>query len=56
VLERSRIYQDIWDYDFGPESKNLAVYISYLRRKVDDGREPKLIHTVRGVGYTLRES
>jgi two-component system response regulator MprA len=56
VLERSRIYQDIWDYDFGPESKNLAVYISYLRRKVDDGHEPKLIHTVRGVGYTLRES
>lgn len=56
VLERSRIYEDIWNYDFGPDSKNLAVYISYLRRKVDDGHEPKLIHTVRGVGYTLRES
>jgi two-component system response regulator MprA len=54
VLERTRIYEEIWDYDFGPESKNLAVYISYLRRKVDDGHDTKLIHTVRGVGYTLR--
>ncbi len=54
VLGRSRIYEEIWEYDFGPDSKNLAVYISYLRRKLDDGREPKLIHTVRGVGYTLR--
>ena len=54
VLGRSRIYEEIWDYDFGPESKNLAVYISYLRRKVDDGHDVKLIHTVRGVGYTLR--
>jgi two-component system response regulator MprA len=54
VLERSRIYDEIWGYDFGPDSKNLAVYISYLRRKVDEGHEVKLIHTVRGVGYTLR--
>jgi two-component system response regulator MprA len=54
VLERSRIYDEIWGYDFGPDSKNLAVYISYLRRKVDDGHELKLIHTVRGVGYSLR--
>ncbi len=54
VLERSTIYEQIWDYDFGPDSKNLAVYISYLRRKLDDGREPQLIHTVRGVGYSLR--
>ena len=54
VLERSSIYEQIWDYDFGPDSKNLAVYISYLRRKIDDGREPQLIHTVRGVGYSLR--
>ena len=54
VLDRSRIYDDIWGYDFGPDSKNLAVYISYLRRKVDEGHEVKLIHTVRGVGYTLR--
>jgi two-component system response regulator MprA len=55
VLERSTIYDQIWGYDFGPESKNLAVYVGYLRRKVDDGHEPKLIHTVRGVGYTLRD-
>jgi two-component system response regulator MprA len=54
VLERSRIYDDIWGYDFGPDSKNLAVYISYLRRKLDDDHATKLIHTVRGVGYTLR--
>ncbi len=56
VLDRSRIYEEIWGYDFGPDSKNLAVYISYLRRKVDDGQDVKLIHTVRGVGYTLREA
>ena len=54
VLSRSHIYEEIWDYDFGPDSKNLAVYISYLRRKVDDGQEVALIQTVRGVGYTLR--
>lgn len=54
VLDRTTIYERIWGYDFGPESKNLAVYISYLRRKVDDGAEHPLIHTVRGVGYTLR--
>jgi two-component system response regulator MprA len=54
VLDRSAIYDHIWGYDFGPDSKNLPVYVGYLRRKVDDGREPTLIHTVRGVGYTLR--
>ena len=54
VLDHSVIYDRIWNYDFGPDSKNLAVYISYLRRKVDNGDLPKLIHTVRGVGYTLR--
>jgi two-component system, OmpR family, response regulator MprA len=53
VLEHSTIYDRIWGYDFGPDSKNLAVYISYLRRKLDDG-DVKLIHTVRGVGYTMR--
>ncbi len=56
VLDHSTIYDRIWGYDFGPDSKNLAVYISYLRRKLDDGFEPKLIHTVRGVGYTARAS
>jgi two-component system, OmpR family, response regulator MprA len=54
VLDHSLIYERIWNYDFGPDSKNLAVYISYLRRKIDLDDLPKLIHTVRGVGYTLR--
>ena len=56
VLEHSTIYDRIWGYDFGPDSKNLAVYISYLRRKFEAPGETKLIHTVRGVGYTVRES
>jgi two-component system response regulator MprA len=55
VLDHTTIYQRIWGYDFGPGSKNLAVYIGYLRRKVDLPGLPQLIHTVRGVGYTLRE-
>jgi two-component system response regulator MprA len=54
VLDHATIYDRIWGYDFGPESKNLAVYISYLRRKLEDGGPP-LIQTVRGVGYTLRQ-
>jgi two-component system response regulator MprA len=54
VLDHTRIYDRIWGYDFGPDSKNLSVYISYLRRKVEAPGEPKLIHTVRGVGYTVR--
>ena len=54
VLDHSTIYDRIWGYDFGPESKNLAVYISYLRRKLEDGGS-SLIQTVRGVGYTLRQ-
>jgi two-component system response regulator MprA len=54
VLDHTVIYERIWNYDFGPDSKNLAVYISYLRRKIDKGDAPKLIHTVRGVGYTVR--
>jgi len=54
VLDQTTIYERIWGYDFGADSKNLAVYIGYLRRKIDTaGREP-LIHTVRGVGYTVR--
>ncbi len=56
VLDHSTIYDRIWGYDFGPDSKNLAVYISYLRRKLEIDDEPKLIHTVRGVGYTVRVS
>jgi two-component system, OmpR family, response regulator MprA len=54
VLDHSTIYDRIWGYDFGPESKNLAVYIGYLRRKMDDGHDVKLLHTIRGVGYSVR--
>ncbi|MFD8871651.1 response regulator transcription factor [Streptomyces sp. NPDC059590] len=56
VLDHATIYDRIWGYDFGPGSKNLAVYIGYLRRKVDHPGLVPLIHTVRGVGYTLREA
>ncbi|CAL9519276.1 response regulator transcription factor [Streptomyces pilosus] len=55
VLEHATIYDRIWGYDFGPGSKNLAVYVGYLRRKLDEPGSPQLIHTVRGVGYVLRE-
>ncbi|MFD8230967.1 response regulator transcription factor [Streptomyces sp. NPDC059696] len=55
VLDHSTIYDRIWGYDFGPGSKNLAVYVGYLRRKLDEPDAPQLIHTVRGVGYVLRE-
>ena len=54
VLDHTTIYERIWGYDFGPDSKNLAVYISYLRRKIETEGAPRLLHTVRGVGYTLR--
>lgn len=56
VLDHSTIYDRIWGYDFGPESKNLAVYIGYIRRKIDTDGHARLIHTVRGVGYTARVS
>ncbi|GHH89392.1 response regulator transcription factor [Streptomyces capillispiralis] len=55
VLEHATVYDRIWGYDFGPGSKNLAVYVGYLRRKLDEPGAPQLIHTVRGVGYVLRE-
>ena len=55
VLTRSVIFDRVWDYDFGPRSNALEVYVSYLRRKLEAGGEPRLIHTVRGVGYVLRE-
>ncbi|WP_399887153.1 response regulator transcription factor [Streptomyces sp. BBFR51] len=54
VLDHSTIYDRIWGYDFGPGSKNLAVYVGYLRRKLDQPGAPQLIQTVRGVGYVLR--
>jgi two-component system response regulator MprA len=55
VLTRSIIFERVWGYDFGPTSNSLDVYIGYLRRKTEAGGKPRLIHTVRGVGYALRE-
>jgi DNA-binding response OmpR family regulator len=54
VLTRQMIVEHAWDYSFDPMSNVIDVYIRYLRRKLDDGREPKLIHTVRGVGYQMK--
>ncbi len=54
VLTRDQIYERIWGYDFETSSKSLDVYVSYLRRKVQPGEQTPLIHTVRGVGYTVR--
>ena len=56
VLTRSVIFDRVWDYDFGPRSNALEVYVSYLRRKLEADGEPRLIQTVRGVGYALRDS
>jgi two-component system response regulator MprA len=55
VLTRSVIFERVWGYDFGFGSNSLDVYIGYLRRKTEAADEPRLIHTVRGVGYALRE-
>lgn len=55
VLPHGVIYERVWGYDFGPTSNALRVYIGYLRRKLEDAGAPDLIHTVRGVGYVLRE-
>ena len=55
VLSRDRIYARVWGYDFGGESNVIEVYVSYLRSKLEAGDMPRLIHTVRGVGYVLRE-
>ncbi|HET7555127.1 MAG TPA: response regulator transcription factor [Gaiellaceae bacterium] len=55
VLTRSLIFERVWGYDFGFASNSLDVYIGYLRRKTETGGKPRLIHTVRGVGYALRE-
>ena len=55
VLTRSQIYQRVWGYDFGATSNALWVYVGYLRRKLEEGGEPRLLHTVRGVGYAFRE-
>jgi two-component system response regulator MprA len=54
VLTRSAIFEHVWGYDFGATSNSLGVYMGYLRRKTESGDEPRLLHTVRGVGYVLR--
>jgi two-component system, OmpR family, response regulator MprA len=54
VLTRSQIFDNVWGYDFGPASNSLEVYVGYLRRKTEAAGEPRLLHTVRGVGYVLR--
>jgi two-component system response regulator MprA len=56
VLSHPSIYQAVWGYDFGPRSNNLWVYISYLRAKLEAGGEPRILHTVRGLGYVLRDT
>jgi two-component system, OmpR family, response regulator MprA len=55
VLTRSQIFEHVWGYDFGPTSNSLGVYVGYLRRKLEVGGEPRLIQTIRGVGYSLRQ-
>jgi two-component system response regulator MprA len=56
VLTRGRILEDVWGYDFPTSGNALEVYVGYLRRKTEAGGEPRLLHTVRGVGYVLRET
>ena len=56
VLSRDYLYEHIWGFNFETNSKSLDVYIGYLRRKIEGENEPKLLHTVRGVGYVVRES
>jgi two-component system response regulator MprA len=55
VLTRSTIFENVWGYDFGPTSNALGVYMGYLRRKTEEGGEARLLHTVRGVGYVLKD-
>jgi two-component system response regulator MprA len=55
VLERARILDEVWGYDFGGDDNVLEIYVGYLRKKLETYDRPRLIHTVRGVGYVLRE-
>jgi two-component system, OmpR family, response regulator MprA len=55
VLTREVIFDRVWGYDFGPASNSLEVYMGYLRRKTEAAGEPRLLHTIRGVGYVLKE-
>ena len=54
VMSRSQLYEEIWGYDFESSSKSLDVHVGYLRRKLEDGGEPRLVHTVRGIGFVIR--
>jgi DNA-binding response OmpR family regulator len=54
VLTRTLMIEHVWNYDFDTMTNIVDVYVNYLRKKIDNGREPKLIHTVRGVGYVLK--
>ena len=56
VLDRSFILEEVWGYDFPTTANSLEVYVGYLRRKTESGGEPRLLYTVRGVGYVLRDS
>ena len=56
VMSRDVIFEKVWGYDFGPDSNSLDVYIGYLRRKLEQDGEPRLIHTVRGVGYVMKDA
>jgi two-component system response regulator MprA len=56
VLDRSFILEEVWGYDFPTTANSLEVYVGYLRRKTEAGGEPRLLHTVRGVGYVLKEA
>ena len=56
VLTRQVIFERVWGYDFGPSSNALGVYVGYLRRKLEEGGEPRLLNTVRGIGYILRRT
>jgi two-component system response regulator MprA len=56
VLTREVLLQRVWGFDFDSGTNSLAVYVGYLRRKLEEGGEPRCIHTVRGVGYVLREA
>ncbi|MFR0902632.1 MAG: winged helix-turn-helix domain-containing protein [Anaerovoracaceae bacterium] len=55
VLSREKIENNLWNYDYVGGTNAVDVYIRYLRKKIDDGRDKKLIHTVRGAGYVLKE-
>jgi len=55
VLPRSTIFERVWGYDLGPTSNVLGVFVGYLRRKLEAGGEPRLLQTIRGVGYVLRD-